>query len=402
MKIDLRINGNTDYGFDVSELAHDIDYSTSLKGYAGKLTFKLKKDPYGDLKMNLGDEVEFKFENAEVFKGYIFSLSTTDEEDYSVVAYDQMRYLQNHDYYFTDGTESASDIFLKLCNNAGFREYNFSEKKMVTTAKVIDKSIIKVRPYTFQDKTLFEIIEWAIEETQKGNYKIYKNAKGEDVIKYEIENTLSNAGLDKLWKGFHYYIRDNFGTLEFKSLSSNLKIHLPYDENHKLLSTQQFMDDETLVIGEESLLMNYEYSVDIDKNTYNEILLLSETNESIKNEEGKKEKVKELVYATQADSVNKWGRLRKIVSVKEGASEQQLKDYAKLILDVSNNPTRTLKLTCIGYNGLYAGNAFALRLPSIGLNDVPVYVLSAVHHYEGDNHTMELEVTTEGNFPEGL
>ena len=201
MKIDLRINGNTDYGFDVSELAHEIDYSTSLKGYPGKLTFKLKKDPYGDLKMNLGDEVEFKFENAEVFKGYIFSLSTTDEEDYSVVAYDQMRYLQNHDYYFTDGTESASDIFLKLCNNAGFREYNFSEKKMVTTAKVIDKSIIKVRPYTFQDKTLFEIIEWAIEETQKGNYKIYKNAKGDDVVEYEIEKTLSNEIMDKLWKG---------------------------------------------------------------------------------------------------------------------------------------------------------------------------------------------------------
>ena len=397
MKIDLRINGNTDYGFDVSELAHDINYSTSLKGYAGKLTFKLKKDPYGILKMNLGDEVEFRFENAEVFKGYIFSLSTTDEEDYSVVAYDQMRYLQNHDYYFTDGTESASDIFLKLCNNAGFREYNFSEKKMVTTAKVIDKSIIKVRPYTFQDKTLFEIIEWAIEETQKGNYKIYKNAKGEDVIKYEIENTLSNAGLDKLWKGFHYYIRDNFGKLEFKSLSSNLR-----SRTRDLLSKDLVLDDETLVIGEESLLMNYEYSVDIDKNTHNEILLLSETNESIKNEKGKEEKVKELVYAKQEDSVEKWGRLRKIVTVKEGATEEQLKDYAKLILDVSNNPTRTLKLTCIGYNGLYAGNAFALRLKSVGINDIPVYILSAVHHYEGDNHTMELEVTTEGNFPEGL
>lgn len=400
MKIDLRINGNTDYGFDVSELAHDINYSTSLKGYAGKLTFKLKKDPYGDLKMNLGDEVEYRFEGAGVFKGYIFSLSTTDEEDYSVVAYDQMRYLQNHDYYFTDGTESASDIFLKLCNNAGFREYNFSEKKMVTTAKVIDKSIIKVRPYTFQDKTLFEIIEWAIEETQKGNYKIYKNAKGEDVIKYEIENTLSNAGLDKLWKGFHYYIRDNFGVLEFKSLGSELKIAKRGEASLK--TKEQFLDNETLVIGEESLLMNYEYSIDIDKDTHNEILLLSETNESIKNEKGKEEKVKKLVYATQADSVEKWGRLRKIVSVKEGATEEQLKDYAKLILDVSNNPTRTLKLTCIGYNGLYAGNAFALRLKSVGINDIPVYILSAVHHYEGDNHTMELEVTTEGNFPEGL
>lgn len=396
MKIEMKIIGKTEE-FDVSELAYEINYSTSLKGYAGKLTFKLKKDPNDILKIALGNVVEFCYDNFKIFKGYIFTLSTTESEEYSVVAYDQMRYLQNHDYYSTDGTMSASDIFLDICNKASFKEYHFSEKKMITTAEVIDKSIIKVRPYTFQDKTLFEIIEWAIEETQKGNYRIYKNAQGQEVIKYDIEETLSNAGLDKLWKGFHYYIRDNFGVLEFKSLGSELKI-----AKTDLKTRVQFMDNETLVIGEESLLINYDYSIDIDKDTHNEIILMSETNEDIKNEKNKKEKVKKLVYAIQDDSVNKWGRLRKIVTVKEGASEEQLKSYAKLILDVENNPTKTLKLTCLGYNGLYAGNAFALRLKSVGVNDVPVYILSAVHHYNGDNHTMDLEVTTEGNFPEGL
>ena len=396
MKIDMKIIGKKE-GFDVSELAYNIDYSTSLKGYAGKLTFKLRKDPNDILKIALGDVVEFCYDDLQVFKGFVFTLSTTEEEEYSVVAYDQMRYLQNHDYYFTDGTETASDIFTKICMNAGFKEYNFNNKKMVESFKVVDKSAFRVRPYTFQDKTYFEILEWAIEETQKGNYRIYKNAKGEDVVEYDIERTLSNAGLDKIWKGFHYYIRDNFGVLEFKSLGSNLKV-----SRANMKTKEQFLDNETLVIGEESLLMNYDYSIDIDKDTHNEILLLSETNESIKNEKGKKEKVKKLVYATQADSVNKWGRLRKIVTVKEGATEEQLKNYAKLVLDVENNPTKTLKLTCLGYNGLYAGNAFALRLKSVGVNDVPVYILSAVHHYDGDNHTMDLEVTTEGNFPEGL
>ena len=195
---------------------------------------------------------------------------------------------------------------------------------------------------------------------------------------------------------FHYFIRDNFGVLEFKSLTSSIERAKIKDVADRPLS------EETLVIGEESLLMNYEYSIDIDNDTHNEIILVSETNESIKNEKNKKEKVKQLVYATQADSVKKWGRLRKIVTVKEGASEEQLKSYAKLILDVENNPSKTLKLTCLGYNGLYAGNAFALRLKSVGINDIPVYILSAVHHFEGDNHTMDLEVTTEGNFPEGL
>ena len=384
MKIDMKIIGKKD-GFDVSELVHDVQYSTSLKGYPGKLTFNLKKDPNDILKIALGDVVEFCYDDLQIFKGYVFTLSTTETEDYSVVAYDQMRYLQNHDYYFTDGKKTASDIFLDICSKAGFKG----------SFAVIDKSGIMVRPHTFQDKTYFEILEWAIEETQKGNYKIYKNAKGEDVTEYDIERTLSNQGLDKLWKGFHYYIRDNFGVLEFKSLGSNLKLS-------KTDKGKQFLDDETLVIGEESLLMNYEYSIDIDKDTHNEIMLVTETNESIKNESGKEEKVKKLVYATQADSVEKWGRLRKIVSVKEGASEEQLKNYAKLVLDVENNPTKTLKLTCLGYNGLYAGNAFALRLSSVGVNDIPVYILSAVHHYDGDNHTMDLEVTTEGNFPEGL
>ena len=394
MKVKMEIIGKEE-GFDVSELAYEIDYSTSLKGYPGKLTFKLRKDPNDILKIALGDVVEFSYDDFDIFKGYVFTLSTTEEEEYSVVAYDQMRYLQNHDYYYTDGTESASDIFLDICRKAGFKEGTFA---------VIDKSLIPVRYHTFQDKTLFEIIEWAIEETQKGNYKIYKNAKGEDVIEYDIEKTLSNEVADKLWKGFHYYIRDNFGTLEFKSLTKEIKSHFKTDKNKpfNMFESHSFLDNETLVIGEESLLMNYEYSIDIDKDTHNEIMLVTETNESIKNEKGKKEKVKKLVYATQADSVKKWGRLRKIVSVKEGASEEQLKSYAKLILDVENNPTKTLKLTCLGFNGLYAGNAFALRLKSVGINDIPVYILSAVHHYDGDNHTMDLEVTTEGNFPEGL
>lgn len=399
MKVEMKIIGKLE-GFDVSELAYGIDYSTSLKGYAGKLTFKLRKDPNNILKIALGDVVEFSYDDFNVFKGYVFTLSTDETEEYSVVAYDQMRYLQNHDYYFTDGTESASDIFTKICTNAGFKEYNFTNKKMIDSFKVIDKSLIKVRPHTFQDKTYFEIIEWAIEETQKGNYKIYKNAQGQEVIGYDIEKTLSNAGLDKLWKGFHYYIRDNFGVLEFKALSSNLKVAKQNEASLKL--KEQFLDNETLVIGEESLLMNYEYSIDIDNDTHNEIILMSETNEAIKNEKNKKEKVKKLVYATQADTVKKWGRLRKIVTVKEGASQEQLQNYAKLILDVENNPSKTLKLTCLGYNGLYAGNAFALRLSSVGINDIPVYILSAVHHFEGDNHTMDLEVTTEGNFPEGF
>ena len=168
MKIEMKIEGKVDI-FDVSEIVHDIEYSTSLKGYPGKLTFKLGKSNI--LTMSLGDTVEFRFNDLDVFKGYVFALSTTDKEEYSVTAYDQMRYLQNHDYYFTDGTESASDIFTKICNNAGFKDYDFSNKKMISSFKVVNPSNTKISAHTFSDASYFDILQYAIEQTHIANVK---------------------------------------------------------------------------------------------------------------------------------------------------------------------------------------------------------------------------------------
>lgn len=439
MKIEMKIEGKVDT-FDVSEIVHEIEYSTSLKGYAGKLTFKLGKSDI--LTMSLGDTVEFRYNDLDVFKGYIFTLSTTDKEEYSVTAYDQMRYLQNHDYYFTDGTESASDIFTKICNNAGFKDYDFSSKKMINAFKVVNPSNTKIDAHTFSDVSYFDILAYAIEQTHIANVKkdyevtpeisvgLKINYSGgnswtnpNDIIPATTNRTSGTAKITIINKSKthpyhligvssnvygwcdekqinaiqeqffpnnnHYYIRDNFGTLEFKALSTELKMS-ERDEGK--------LSSDTLIIGDESLLMSYDYSIDIDKETHNEIMLLADGD----NKDSKGGEAKKLVYATQAGTVSAWGRLRKIVTVKKGATKQELENYAKLVLDVENKPTKSMKLNCLGYDGLYAGNAFVLRLSSLGINDIPVYVLQATHHYEGDNHTMDLEITTEGNFPEGL
>lgn len=439
MKIEMKIEGKVDI-FDVSEIVHDIEYSTSLKGYPGKLTFKLGKSNI--LTMSLGDTVEFRFNDLDVFKGYVFALSTTDKEEYSVTAYDQMRYLQNHDYYFTDGTESASDIFTKICNNAGFKDYDFSNKKMISSFKVVNPSNTKISAHTFSDASYFDILQYAIEQTHIANVKKdYEStpelsvglkinfAGGEswthpnDAIPATTNRTSGTAkitiidkskthpyhliGISSNVYGWcdekqisaiqeqffpnnnHYYIRDNFGKLEFRALSTELKMS-ERDEGK--------LSGETLVIGDESLLMSYDYSIDIDKETHNEIILLTDSDKK----DSKGGEAKKLVYATQAGTVSEWGRLRKIVTVKKGATKQELENYAKLVLDVENNPTKSMKLNCLGCDGLYAGNAFVLRLSSLGIMDIPVYILQATHHYEGDNHTMDLEITTEGNFPEGL
>ncbi|MCM1224398.1 MAG: hypothetical protein NC548_59115 [Lachnospiraceae bacterium] len=104
-------------GFDISELAHGIEHTTSLLAQPGKLSFVLEKDGNGILKIELGSAIYFSVfdddgNEKKVFFGYVFSLGTDRTEAYRVVAYDQMFYLRNHDIWaIPGGTKSLNEFF---------------------------------------------------------------------------------------------------------------------------------------------------------------------------------------------------------------------------------------------------------------------------------------------------
>lgn len=350
--------------FDVSSLAHDMTYTSSLMGQPGKLTMTLEKDPNGILTMTVGDKVLFLDEDgSRVFSGKIFTLGTDRSDSYSVTAYDQMRYLQNHDYINLDGEENKSlqDIFVKICTQGGF------------TYQIKTPCMEPLEPHLFIDQSYFEILQYCIEQT----------------------NLKTNR---------QYFVRDRGGILELNEITANFgKVdNSPNIPQMPSLNVEGPLGDfmgSPLIIGDGSLLTDYRYEVDIDKETCTEVYLM----ESIKNSSvnSDKEKTdKKLVYAQiSADKAAKWGRLRKIINIKEQQSEEKLKEYAMLELEVYAKSSKTMRLEALGYP-LYAGDGFKLMLDKLGLN-ISMYVMAVTHTY-GDIHTMSLDVSTGEFLPEAF
>ena len=328
--------------FDVSTLAHDMTYTSSITGQPGKLTMTLEKDPNNVLSMTVGDKVVFLDEKgSKVFSGKVFTLSTEHNGTYSVTAYDQMRYLQNHDYLYLDGetNKNLQDIFTKICTQGAF---TYSIKAPAMTA---------LDPHLFVDQSYYDMLSWCIDETLKKSGKMY-------------------------------FVRDRGGILELNEVEAN------------------FLEaGDPIVIGDGSLLTDYRYEVDIDKQTCTEVILT----ESVKNSSANSDKDKtdkRLVYAeVNPENGAKWGMLRKIVNVKEQATEDELKEYAKLVLDVYSRPFKTMRLEALGYP-LYAGDGFKLSIDRLGIS-MDMYVTEVTHTY-GEIHTMSLSVAASDALPDSL
>lgn len=387
--------------YDVSTLVHNIKHTTSLYGQPGKLTLNLKKDPNNILQISCGSIISFYYDDTPTFYGFIFNIKTDSTEDYKIVAYDQMRYLQNHDYLLIKDM-SLIDVFTTICNQLQF------EYKILGQAKN-QKSLLNEKH--FADTSYFDMLQYAINESN--NSRITTKTMNDD-------GSFTDNYYSKTMKKqtpVLFFIRDNFGTLELNDINSNVKFRrINNDEGKsklgwyggKLVSYNEYNAPqlEPLIIGDESLLTDYEYTLDIDKETYNEVwVMYDDPNNKAKELNDKNITTSDGRLLTYADdnkeSKNKYGTLRRIENVKSVMTEAQIKQYAQLLLDNYSGPSRTMKIEALGFNGINAGDGFVFRLNKLGIENM-VYVLSATHHYNADIHTMSLEVSTAKNMVEVL
>lgn len=380
--------------FDISTLVHDIEHTTSLFGQPGKLTFLIEKDPNDILQISCGSLIQFWYQDFPVFYGYVFKIGTDRTEAYKVTAYDQMRYLQNHDYLLMKDMTMV-DVFNKVCSALKLNN------KVLGKAK-LDKSTLDEKH--FADVSYFEILQHAMNEAN--NKRILISTMNEDGT---FTETYDPTKLSKMTPAL-FFIRDNFGTLELNDIESNVKKRrVNNDEGtHKLgwyggqlVSYNEALREqlEPLIIGDESLLTDYKYELDIDENTYNEIYVMyndsdnkdkqTEDGRNITTSDGKKL----AIAKNDPENMTKYGTLRSIQNVKSVMNKSQLEEYAKLFLNNYSSPSKTMKIEALGFNGLNAGDGFLLRLSKLNLEDM-VYILSATHHYGSDIHTMSLEVST--------
>lgn len=139
-----------------------------------------------------------------------------------------------------------------------------------------------------------------------------------------------------------------------------------------------------VVIGDNSLLTNYNYKTDIDQQTYNSIKLARPNEETGR---------ADVVVAENSQAIQQWGLLQLYQVVDEGLNTAQMTAQATATLSYYGRRMRTLKVESLGVPGLRAGMMVLMKVQGLGDINLDQYVLleKVTHTWTNDDHTMEFE-----------
>jgi hypothetical protein len=323
MKIELIVQSKeTGQLWEISELVSDISWDTYITDQPGKLTFNFI-DEDNKVLLPEGSIVSFKVDDTKVFFGYVFKNGCDESSKVQITAYDQLRYLKNKDVYVIPGMTS-SQIFEKICKETQLRYSVLDASSYVLPASVED------------NKTYYEVIQKS------------------------IDLTLINTGK---W----YFVRDNFGTLEYQLINR--------------LKTPVF-------IGDGSLLSKYSFESSIDEDTYNQIKLVKEDKDA---------KKREIYIVKDSNTIETWGTLQYFEKMDEDSNAAQIQARAEMLLKLKNRATKTLKLgTVIGDLRVFAGAGVILGIQKLvprGIELNKYFMVTSVSHtFKNDSHTMSPEL----------
>lgn len=136
----------------------DIEWSTERMGSPGKLTFKVLIDDA--LKIEEGNAVRLKWNNSNIFYGFIFNKKRDKEKIYTITAYDQLRYLKNKETYVYEN-KTAGQVVQMIAADFHLQ------------TGVIENTGYKIPSRIEDGQTLFDIIQNALDETIKNTKQMY-------------------------------------------------------------------------------------------------------------------------------------------------------------------------------------------------------------------------------------
>lgn len=292
----------------------NVQWVTERKNVPSKLTFEVIKD--NDLNITEGNAVKMALGKKKVFYGYIFKKTRNKENKIKVTCYDQLRYLKNKDtYQYTNKT--ATQVVKMICNDFGLR---FG--KLDDTKYIIKKKLEK-------NKTLFDIIQNALDDTMTNKNKIY-------------------------------VLYDKFGRIQLQELST--------------LKSNYVICNATA--------QDFDYESSIDGETYNKIKLTYDNTKTGK---------RDIYIAKDSKNINRWGVLQYHENLKDGENgkykaSQLLKAYDKKTLSL------TVK-GAVGDISVRAGVSPIVMLTLSGSKLKTHMLCEKVTHTFKDNeHTMDVKL----------
>lgn len=291
-----------------------IEWSTERMGSPGKLTFKIHSD--NTLNIEEGNIVRFKWNDSNIFYGFIFTKKKDKENVWTITAYDQLRYMKNKETYVYEN-KTAGQVVQMIASDFGLQ------------TGIIEDTGYRIPSRVEDGQTLFDIIQNALDETVKNTKQMY--------VMY-----------------------DDFSKITLKSLNS-MQLNL-------------LIDEET---GE-----NFDYETSIDGDTYNQIKLYFDNEDSGQ---------RDVFIAKDSNNIAKWGILQYYESIEEG---EDGKSKADALLQLYNVKARKLSIkNALGDVRVRAGSMVPVLLD---LGDIKVQNMMLVetckHTFKDNEHMMELKL----------
>lgn len=217
-------------------LSGAVEWELQQTGAPGKLTFSVIKDE--TLNFEEGNEVQFRVDGKEVFRGFVFTKSRGKEREIKVTAYDQLRYLKNKDTFRLESM-TASELLKRLAED--FR---------LETGQITD-TVYKLPPKLIKDKTLFDVLREALETTLEATGKLY--------ILYDAFGRLTLRGMEEMQLD---YLLDSQSAQDFSyesSIDKNTfnRIKLLY-ENDKTKKREIYIEQDSEKINRWGVLQYFE------------------------------------------------------------------------------------------------------------------------------------------------
>lgn len=286
---------------------------------------------------DFGNQVRLDIDGKTIFIGYIFGINEKGQTGSLEYIAYDQTRYLKNPAYYTFVNRTGSDIFKAICADNGLKTGEIEESSFAREVHICD------------GKSCWELLEECINDelTSKGDY-------------------------------FTFF--DNAGELTFTKLD-NLRTDI--------------------IIGDESLLQDYDYNRSIDEDTYNNII--------VRQEDGKKaQKVVKTKIVTEIkptdlvgvitkkipSSIPKWGKLTHIETT-QNLTESQMQERGAMLFYLKNRPTEKLVLNCIGDKNLRAGNGIIVNITKKNLLGYYV-ILSCTHNIVDDLHSMDIEIVYSG------
>lgn len=304
--------------WDVSEIATDIRWSTSRVGRPASF--------------------EFTLIGSAIFQNRVFAVNNGDivrvtKDDVNVF----------YGYVFSIDMNEAAEIGVKAYDQVRY--------------------LLNKDTFVFKNQTAGDIIRQIAEKFQlktgridDTGYKIPSMVEDGQTLLDIIEkaNTLTMSATGR----FHVFF-DDFGELSFRDVRSF---------------------DAGIYIGDGSLMTGFEHTRDIDSDTYNQIKLYRDNQQTGR---------REIYMAKDSANIARWGVLQLYESVNENMNAAQISEMLDRLAKLKNREQRTLKLDAIGDIRVRSGMYLPIVIESLGINQ-PMMVDEVKHQFDGANHTMSL------------